>query len=74
MEAVATVIVSLLNALAALLPQLPGLIDRIRESDGLTAEGKALLDRIDDRIAEHERKLAATDPLPVPDPKLTRPG
>lgn len=66
MDAVVTVIVVLLNALGKLLPEIPGLIDRIRESTELSADGKALLDRIDARIVEHERKLDAMKPLPVP--------
>ena len=68
-----TVVVSLLNALGALLPSLPGLIESIRGSSDLSPEGRAVLERLDERIAEHERKLAAMGPLPVPDPKPTAP-
>jgi hypothetical protein len=68
---ISTVIVSLLNALGALLPSLPALIDSIRGSADLSADGKVLLDKLDTRIAAHEAKLDATAPLPVPEPKPT---
>lgn len=65
---ITTVIVALLNALGALLPSVPGIIDSIRGSADLSADGRALLERIDLRVAEHERKLDAIEPLPVPKP------
>lgn len=71
---ITTVFVFLLNALGALLPQLPGLIDAVRGHPELNDGGKAALEVFDGRLAEHERKLAATEPLPLPDPKPTAPG
>lgn len=68
---IATVIVAVLNALGALLPQLPALIDSVRGHPQLSEDGKKALDLIDARLAEHERKLAAVKPLPVPDPAPT---
>jgi hypothetical protein len=71
---IATVVTALLNALGALLPQLPGLVATIRESGQLSPDGAALLEKLELRIAQHEKKLAEMQPLPVPDPKPTAPG
>lgn len=71
---IVTVIVAILNALGALLPQLPGLIDAIKGHPELNDGGKAVLTALDTRIAEHERKVDEAKPLPVPDPKPTSPG
>lgn len=71
---IATVLVALLNALGALLPQLPGLIEAVRGHPELNDGGKAALELFDGRLAEHERKLDAVKPLPVPDPEKTPPG
>lgn len=81
-----TVAIFLANALGALLREVPGIVALIREHASLTDDGRALLDRIDARLAEHERRLDSIHPLPVPhagsptvdgeapDPKPTRPG
>lgn len=69
-----TVIASLISALAALVPQIPGLIDRIRASTSLTDDGRALLDSMEGSIDRHAKYLEERSrPLPVPDPKPTRP-
>lgn len=68
---IVTVIVAVLNALGALLPQLPSLINEIRGHPELNDNGKAALELIDNRLAEHERKLSVMQPLPIPDPKPT---
>lgn len=65
------IVVAILNALGALLPQLPGLIDQLRGHPELNDGGKAALELLDGRLAEHERKLAAARPLPVPEPRPT---
>lgn len=66
---IVNLIVAILNALGALLPQLPSLINEIRGHPELNGDGKAALELIDGRLAEHERKLAAMQPLPVPETK-----
>jgi hypothetical protein len=53
---------------------LSGIIDRIRGASELTPDGKALLDCIDSRIAERERRLDGMKSLPVPDPDPTPKG
>lgn len=67
------IIVTVLNLLGKLLPQIPAIIDEIRGHPELNDNGKAALDLIDGRLAEHERKLAAAQPVPVPDEKPTPP-
>lgn len=64
---IVTLIVAILNALGAVLPQLPALIDSIKGHPELNDGGKAVLAALDTRIAEHERKLDETQPLPLPD-------
>lgn len=61
-----TVIVALLNALGALLPQVPGLIAEIRASSDLTDHGKAALALIDTRLVADEKAVDAVQPLPAP--------
>lgn len=68
---IVTVVVAVLNALGALLPQLPGLIDTIKGHPELNDGGKVALGILDSHLAEHERKLAAAKPLPLPDPDPT---
>lgn len=68
MNPIVTVVVSLINALAALMPQIGGLIERIRASNDLSADGRALLDAIEGGIDKHVRYLdEKSKPLPVPD-------
>lgn len=66
---IAEVIVAILNALGTLLPQLPAFIESVRAHPKLDEGGKAALELIDGRLAEHERKLKAMEPLPLPPPK-----
>jgi hypothetical protein len=61
-----TVFVALLNFLASLLPQLPAFIEQVRSHPDLSDGGKAVLDRIDARVAVHEQRLDAVPQLPVP--------
>lgn len=61
------IIIAALNFLGSLLPQLPGLIDSIRASNDLSADGKALLDAMEARIEAHVARLpVSARPLPVP--------
>lgn len=66
MNVVATVVVALLNALGALLPQLPGLISEIRGNSDLSDGGKKVLDLIDQRLVDDEKAVEAVQPLPTP--------
>lgn len=76
MNPIATVIISLVNALAALLPQLPSFIESIRASRDLSADGRALLDAQEAVLLARKAKAEdiAAHPLPVPDTKPTAPG
>lgn len=68
MNPIVTVIVSLLNALGALLPQLPAFIESIRASSDLSADGRALLEHQTQVLLERKRKAEeiARHPLSVP--------
>jgi hypothetical protein len=73
MNPIATVIVSLVNALAALLPQLPAFINSIRASSELSEDGRALLDAAEVTLLARKKRAEeiAANPLPIPDPKPT---
>jgi len=72
MEALIPIAVSLVNALATLVPQIPGFVARISASADLSADGRALLDSMEGAIDRHVKHLdEKSKPLPVPDEKPT---
>ncbi len=72
MTALVPIFVAVINAVAALGPQLLGFFDRVRQSADLSADGKALLDSMSASIESHAKKAEATEPLPVPPPTAPR--
>ncbi len=58
-----TAITALLNGLGAVLPLLPGLVNELKGTGSLTADGKALLDALADQIQKDEKAVDATPAL-----------
>jgi hypothetical protein len=71
---IVSVIVAVLNALGALLPQLPGLIDEIRGHPNLNPAGKTALELTTTRVTVHEANLAHIEPLKLPESSSPAPS
>jgi hypothetical protein len=71
MNPIVTVIISLLNALGALLPQIPAFIESIRDSGDLSADGLLLLEAAEARLLARKKRAEEIAANPLPDPKPT---